>query len=129
MAAPIPAVTPRRSARSRPIDSPPRKLKLGSKPTSRLATPVRASPFQENVSIASGMDTDELRSNLSERSISKPSHETVFARSDELTVSFYANSPVEVKHILRSAGTPSNSPGTAPLNTMKIFTEMHILVK
>ena len=114
MATSIPAATPRRSARSRPaVESPPRKLKL--------ATPVRASPFQENVSIASGMDIDELRSNISDRSISKSSHETVFARSDELTVSFYANSPVEVKHILRNAGTPSNSPGAAPLNTRRFL--------
>ena len=108
MAASVPLSSPRRLARSKaPLDSPPRKIKLGSKPASRLTTPpLERSPFQEDVSVVSGMDIEELRSILSDRS-AKSSHETIVAKSDELTVSFYANSPVEVKHILRNAGTQS----------------------
>ncbi|KAK2466879.1 hypothetical protein APHAL10511_001137 [Amanita phalloides] len=102
-----PTPPPRRSVRARaPMASPPRRAKVGSKPSSRLTTPVRAlerSPFPEHVSVVSGMDVDETRSNLSDRSIARYSHETIFARSDELTISFYANSPVEVKHILKNA--------------------------
>jgi nuclear pore complex protein Nup133 len=48
------------------------------------------------------MDVDSV---VSDRSfIQRPSVETVFAKSDELSVSFYANLPVEVKQILKNAG-------------------------
>lgn len=48
------------------------------------------------------MDIDEGSSILSERSVSRV--ETVFAKSDELSVTFYANLPVEVKQVLKNAG-------------------------
>ncbi|KAF8625778.1 hypothetical protein AX15_005170 [Amanita polypyramis BW_CC] len=94
----------RRLVRSKvSADSPPSRAKLTSRPASRLPTPaLDQSPFQEDVSVVSGMDIDESRSILSDKS-TKPSHETIFAKSDELIVSFYANSPAEVKRILKNA--------------------------
>ncbi|KIL69792.1 hypothetical protein M378DRAFT_69338 [Amanita muscaria Koide BX008] len=46
------------------------------------------------------MDVDESKS---ERSVAKMTTDSVFAKSDELTASFYANSALEVRQILRSA--------------------------
>ncbi|KAF8636731.1 hypothetical protein AX17_003534 [Amanita inopinata Kibby_2008] len=109
MASFTPPMTPRRLAKSKiPPHSPPRKIKLtASKPTSRLTTPIRAverSPFtHENTPLVPSMDADGTRPMLPERSTSKPNVDTVFAKSDELSVSFYADSPMEVKHILRNA--------------------------
>ncbi|KAJ7905514.1 Non-repetitive/WGA-negative nucleoporin C-terminal-domain-containing protein [Mycena olivaceomarginata] len=81
-----PSPTPRRSLRHRQLqNSPPKRTKA---PGSRLATPSRGTPFG-NDSIASAMDVDS---------------KTLFAKSDELSVSFYANLPVEVKQILKNAG-------------------------
>jgi nuclear pore complex protein Nup133 len=48
------------------------------------------------------MDVDSV---VSDRSfIQRPAAETVFAKSEELSVSFYANLPVEVKQVLKNAG-------------------------
>jgi hypothetical protein len=47
------------------------------------------------------MDVDERESVFSER---VPKSETVFATSEELTASFYANLPAEVKQSLKNAG-------------------------
>ncbi|KAJ7940617.1 Non-repetitive/WGA-negative nucleoporin C-terminal-domain-containing protein [Mycena leptocephala] len=98
MASFSPSPTPRRSIRHRQLqNSPPKRTKA---PGSRLGTPSRATPFG-NDSIASAMDVDSV---VSDRSfIQRPSVETVFAKSDELSVSFYANLPVEVKQILKNA--------------------------
>ncbi|KXN86872.1 hypothetical protein AN958_09467 [Leucoagaricus sp. SymC.cos] len=49
------------------------------------------------------MDIDEIESVATERSTTRAYGETIYAKSDELTVSFYANLPVEVKQVLRSA--------------------------
>lgn len=79
-----------------------------SGPTSRLATPVRQqerNPFiNDNASVPSGMDVDEGSSVFTERSGLRASPEVVFARSNELSVSCYANLPVEVKQVLKNAG-------------------------
>ncbi|KAJ7109426.1 hypothetical protein C8R44DRAFT_634983 [Mycena epipterygia] len=93
-----PSPTPRRSLRHRPLqNSPPKRNKA---PGSRLATPSRATPFG-NESIASAMEVDSV---VSDRSyIQRAGAETIFAKSDELSVSFYANLPVEVKQVLKNA--------------------------
>ncbi|KAF8212214.1 hypothetical protein K438DRAFT_1708496 [Mycena galopus ATCC 62051] len=93
-----PSPTPRRSLRHRQLqNSPPKRTKA---PGSRLVTPSRGTPFG-NDSIASAMDVDSV---VSDRSfIQRPGVETLFAKSDELSVSFYANLPVEVKQILKNA--------------------------
>ncbi|KAL0570251.1 hypothetical protein V5O48_011713 [Marasmius crinis-equi] len=49
------------------------------------------------------MDVDDSGSVMSERTASKLSSETIFAKSDQLTVSFYADLPIEVSQILRNA--------------------------
>lgn len=49
------------------------------------------------------MDIDETESVATERSSTKSYGETIYAKSGELTVSFYASLPVEVKQVLRSA--------------------------
>ncbi|KAJ7285784.1 hypothetical protein C8J57DRAFT_1431461 [Mycena rebaudengoi] len=92
-----PSPTPRRSARHRQLqNSPPRRNKA---PGSRLATPSRATPFG-NDSIASAMDVDSVHS---DRSFQRQGIETLFAKSDEMSVSFYAHLPVEVKQVLKNA--------------------------
>lgn len=55
-------------------------------------------------SVAS-MDVDDNASVFSERAtFGGHKSETLFAKSDEITVSSYANLPVEVKQILKNAG-------------------------
>ncbi|KAF9075250.1 hypothetical protein BDP27DRAFT_40146 [Rhodocollybia butyracea] len=76
--------------------SPPRRLRVPST-NSRLNTPNRLS------SVGSLMDIDDASSVVSERSHAKSALELVFAKSDQLTVSFYANLPLEVSQILRNA--------------------------
>ncbi|KAJ7774554.1 hypothetical protein DFH07DRAFT_102982 [Mycena maculata] len=96
-----PSPTPRRSFRHRQLqNSPPKRNKA---PGSRLATPSRGTPFGDEsiASIASAMDVDSVASDRS--FIQRPGVETVFAKSEELSVSFYANLPVEVKQVLKNA--------------------------
>jgi hypothetical protein len=53
---------------------------------------------------AAGMDVDdETTSLIFERAIRT---ETVFAKSQQLAVSFYSNLPMEVKQILKNSGEP-----------------------
>jgi nuclear pore complex protein Nup133 len=105
-----PSPTPRRSTRLRPqANSPPRRIRVGnsSGSASRLATPVRGAGYlsvDDNASIASGMDVDGGNSVISDRSGSRQAGEIVFAKSDELSVSFYTDLPVEVKQVLKNAG-------------------------
>ena len=56
---------------------------------------------------------DEATSLIFERAIRT---ETVFARSQQLAVSFYSNLPVEVKQILKNSGeSPFHSPSGCDL--------------
>lgn len=102
--------TPRPVGNSPPVTS--KRTRLGSsKPTSRLGTPSRSvyvPPLERLSSIAgdefsvmSGMDVDDAGSSVV-HTASKS--ETLFAKSDELSVAFYANLPVEVKQVLKNAG-------------------------
>jgi nuclear pore complex protein Nup133 len=50
------------------------------------------------------MDVDEAESVATERNATKVLGEAIYAKSDEMTVSFYASLPVEVKQVLRNAG-------------------------
>ena len=49
----------------------------------------------------SGMDVDDESSEVFERGLKA---ETVFSKSKEMTVTFYAQLPMEVKQALRNAG-------------------------
>lgn len=120
-----PTPTPRRSSRpgsrppgySPPVVQPRRQRQLAIPgtgqssrlPTSRLTTPARNTALNripDDISISSDdaarMDVDdEATSLIFERAIRT---ETVFAKSQQLAVSFYSNLPVEVKQILKNSG-------------------------
>lgn len=73
---------------------------------SRMHTPMRTldrlSSARDDESAAEGMDVDEAADvNGVERALK---FDTVFAKSEEMQVSFYAHLPAEVKLILRNAG-------------------------
>jgi nuclear pore complex protein Nup133 len=53
------------------------------------------------------MDVDETYSERGGRGI-----ESVFAKSEQLSVSFYADLPVEVSQILKNAGAHFHHPST-----------------
>lgn len=65
----------------------------------------RPNSTRDDESLVSGMDVDERGSELGFERVLKP--ETIFAKSDELHVSFYAHLPAEVKLVLRNAGKSS----------------------
>lgn len=99
-----PSPAPRRSSRlrgdARP-NSPPRRMRVANS-TSRLSTPNRNA---DGTSVASLMDVDDGRSSVgSERGLAKTGVEHIFAKSDQVMVSFHANLPLEVTQILRNAG-------------------------
>ncbi|KAI0748169.1 Non-repetitive/WGA-negative nucleoporin C-terminal-domain-containing protein [Daedaleopsis nitida] len=105
---------PRRTARYSSIGmspSPPRqgtskRTRLGSvQPQSRFSTPARRGhlpPVRDDDSImsGSGMDVDEGGSEIFERGLKT---ESVFSKSKEMTVTFYAQLPLEVRQALRNA--------------------------
>lgn len=57
---------------------------------------------------ASAMDIDERGSAMSEQS-SRVANDFIFSKTQEMSVSFYANLPLEVKQVLRTSGA-SESP-------------------
>ena len=60
----------------------------------------RTNPFLE-LDRGRSMDVDDASEIIVDRALKL---ETIFAKSDELQVSFYAHLPVEVKLLLRNAG-------------------------
>ncbi len=50
------------------------------------------------------MDVDEDTLQPTERGLRQ---DTIFAKSEEMLVSFYGHLPAEVKHVLRNAGEPA----------------------
>ncbi|KAI0331109.1 hypothetical protein GY45DRAFT_1322812 [Cubamyces sp. BRFM 1775] len=107
---------PRRTARyssigmspSPPRQGPTRRTRAGGsvQPQSRFSTPARqvgnlpAVRDDESMMSGSGMDVDDESSEVFERG---PRADTVFSKSKEMTVTFYAQLPVEVKQALRNA--------------------------
>lgn len=55
------------------------------------------------------MDVDERASIMTDRSLSRIGGDVLFAKTDEMSVSFYANLPLEVKQVFRTSGTPCNA--------------------
>jgi nuclear pore complex protein Nup133 len=84
-----------------------RRLRLGSsRPASHRGTPARPTPeslapANDGSPLGSAMDVDQSSSIFSDRA-GRP--EMLFARSEEMTVAFYAYLPVEVKQVLKNAG-------------------------
>lgn len=92
-------------SRQAAISPPPRRAGrlVGSKPASRLPTPARnvdQSHFKDDVTVGS-MDVDEDALQPTERGLRQ---DTIFAKSEEMSVTFYGHLPAEVKHVLRNAG-------------------------
>jgi len=52
----------------------------------------------------SAMDVDERASTMTDRSLSRIGGDILFAKTDEMSVLFYASLPLEVKQILRVSG-------------------------
>ncbi|THG99186.1 hypothetical protein EW026_g3129 [Hermanssonia centrifuga] len=82
----------------------PKPLVAGGKLASRFTTPIRgesarASSVPDDVSLDEGMEIDE-GAEVFERGLK---FETIFAKSEELQVTFYAHLPAEVKLVLRNA--------------------------
>lgn len=95
-----PSPAPRRSTRLRqkPSDPAQKSSRLSQKTIARFSPPDERLP-------TTLMDVDETESITTERSTTRGAYgETTYAKSDELTVLFYASLPVEVKQVLRSAG-------------------------
>jgi len=102
---------PRRKNRAptRQAEPPPRRSArlASSKPASRLPTPAlgpeHPSFIKEDVTVGS-MDVDEDTLQPTERGLRQ---DTVFAKSEEMSVTFHGHLPTEVKHVLRNAGEHS----------------------
>ena len=74
----------------------------GGRP-SRLGTPARHADRMDDEESGVGMDLDE--SLVEEIAVERGlKFDTIFAKSEELQVSFYAHLPAEVKLLLRNAG-------------------------
>ncbi|KAI0035097.1 hypothetical protein K488DRAFT_44136 [Vararia minispora EC-137] len=112
MSLPTPRRTNRATPHLEPARTPPRRYARASssRPTSRLATPVRIQdkdrlpPVLDNASHVSSagasMDIDEESFPQTDR---EPKPDTVFAKSKEFTVSLHSHLPEEVRHLLRNA--------------------------
>jgi len=91
-----PSPAPRRSTRIRAKSPTRRNPTIG-----RLESPsVENSNLTENELFRSAMDVDEV---LPDSGLSSAG-EIIYAKTEELSASFYANLPVEVKQVLRNAG-------------------------
>jgi nuclear pore complex protein Nup133 len=66
------------------------------------ATPTFTS--NDGNSTTSAMDVDERTSTITDRSLSRIGGDVLFAKTDEMSVLFYASLPLEVKQILRVSG-------------------------
>ncbi|KAI9509614.1 Non-repetitive/WGA-negative nucleoporin C-terminal-domain-containing protein [Russula earlei] len=93
-------------SRQAAIEPPPRRvgrLASTSKPASRLPTPAlggeQSSFIREDVTVGS-MDVDEDTLQPTERALRQ---DTIFAKSEEMLVTFHGHLPTEVKHVLRNA--------------------------
>ncbi len=50
------------------------------------------------------MDIDDRASIMTDRSLTRIGGDVIFAKTDEMSVSVYANLPLEVKQVLRTSG-------------------------
>lgn len=107
-----PSPAPRRSTRIRARSPTRRNPTIG-----RLESPsVENSNLTENELFRSAMDVDEV---LPDSGLSSTG-EIIYAKTEELSVSFYANLPVEVKQVLRNADF-CKTPYTGEIDTTTGF--------
>ena len=97
-----PSPAPRYSSRQQTRGNSPLKRSQNFRQPTPLHFP------NEAASNASAMDIDERGSAMSEQS-SRVANDLIFSKTQEMTVSFYANLPLEVKQVLRTSGA-SESP-------------------
>jgi nuclear pore complex protein Nup133 len=92
-----PSPAPRRSSRQTHGNSPSRRSQIIRQAPIPLHFP------HDTASNASAMDIDERGSTITEHS-SKVGSDSIFSKTPEMSVSFYANLPLEVKQVLRTSG-------------------------
>ncbi|KAF8964670.1 hypothetical protein BDZ97DRAFT_1660027 [Flammula alnicola] len=92
-----PSPAPRRSSRLQNRGNSPSRIQ---RPHRLAATPTF---ITDSSSVASAMDLDERGSIMTDRSLSRMGGDMIFAKTDEMSVSFYANLPLEVKQVLRTS--------------------------
>ncbi|KAH9981165.1 Non-repetitive/WGA-negative nucleoporin C-terminal-domain-containing protein [Lactifluus volemus] len=123
-------------SRQQAVSPPPRRVGrfASSKPASRLPTPSRvveqSSFIREDVTVGS-MDIDEDTLQPTERGLRR---DTVFAKSEEMLVTFHGHLPTEVKHVLRNAGEsarfifllPPFSGSSSHLSTIDFFRDAYV---
>jgi nuclear pore complex protein Nup133 len=96
----------RAASRQAAVEPPPRRSGriASSKPASRLPTPARSADhpsfIKEDVTVGS-MDVDDDTLQPTERGLRQ---DTIFAKSEEMLVTFHGHLPAEVKHVLKNAG-------------------------
>ncbi|KAF9564613.1 hypothetical protein CPC08DRAFT_684782 [Agrocybe pediades] len=76
----------------------------GTSPAARLPRRLAPAPtvlLNDAASVTSAMDVDERSSVMTDRSLSRISGELVFAKTNEMSVLFYATLPLEVKQVLK----------------------------
>ncbi|KAF9533020.1 hypothetical protein CPB83DRAFT_903494 [Crepidotus variabilis] len=83
---------PRKSSRLQP---------RGSSPARRSRLAATPSFTNDGNSTTSAMDIDERASTITDRSLSRMGGDMLFAKTDEMSVLFYASLPLEVKQVLR----------------------------
>jgi nuclear pore complex protein Nup133 len=93
-------------SRQAALEPPPRRVGrfASSRPASRLPTPARGaeqSSYAKDDGTVGSMDVDDDTLQPTERGLRQ---DTVFAKSEELLVTFHGHLPAEVKHVLRNAG-------------------------
>jgi len=94
-----PSPAPRRSSRL--------QTRGGQSPTTsqrppRFAQTPTLNQFVDGIN--SVVDLDDRASIFTDKSFSRMGADILFAKTDEMTVSFYANLPLEVKQVLRTSG-------------------------
>ena len=93
-----PSPAPRRASRLQTRgNSPSRRPQVSRQALTPLHFP------NDTASSASAMDVDERGSVVTEHNF-RVAGDSIFAKTAEMSVSFYANLPLEVKQVLRTAG-------------------------
>jgi len=73
----------------------------------------------DTASLASAMDVDERSSVATDKSFSRIGGDLVFSRTEEMSVSYYASLPLEVKQVLKTSGASINDHRRAFLDNPK----------
>lgn len=96
-----PSPAPRRSSRLQTHGNSPTR---SQRPLRLAQTSTLNQLIDGTNTVASGMDLDDRASIFTDKSLSRMGSDILFAKTDEMSVSFYANLPLEVKQVLRTSG-------------------------